>query len=67
MSRGKWESGAWGLKGRGRAEVVGERAVAGASTVGEHGREVRDAEGADGWGPRGREKERARAKKKRRR
>jgi hypothetical protein len=34
---------------------------------GERGREVRDTEGADGWGPRGREKERARAKEKRRR
>jgi hypothetical protein len=32
---------------------------------GERGREVREAEGADGWGPRGREKERARAEKKR--
>jgi hypothetical protein len=31
----------------------------GATTAGERGREVRDAEGTDGWGPRGREKENA--------
>jgi hypothetical protein len=47
--------------------VAGERAFVGPSTVGEHGREVRDTEGPDGWGPRGREKESARAEKKRRR
>jgi hypothetical protein len=47
------------LKGRRRENVVGERAVVGPSTVGERGREVRDAEGANGWGPRGREKEHA--------
>jgi hypothetical protein len=40
--------------------VAGERAVVGAFTVGERGREVRDAEGADGWGPRGKERERER-------
>jgi hypothetical protein len=39
--------------------VAGERAVVGATTAGERGREVRDAEGTDGWGPRGREKESA--------
>jgi hypothetical protein len=55
------------LKGLGREEVAGERAVVGASTTGERGREVRDVEGADGWGPRGRERESARAEKKRRR
>jgi hypothetical protein len=54
------------LKGRGRAEVAGERVVVGASTAGERGRDVRDAEGTDEWGPRGREKERVRAKKKQR-
>jgi hypothetical protein len=40
--RGKWASGAWGSKGRGRAEVAGDRAVVGASTAGERGREVGD-------------------------
>jgi hypothetical protein len=45
--------------------VAGERAVVDASTMGERGRDVRDTEGADGWGPRGRAKERARAEKKR--
>jgi hypothetical protein len=50
-----------------RVEVAGERAVVGVSTVGERGREVREAERPDGWGPRGREKERTRAEKKRRR
>jgi hypothetical protein len=64
MSRGKWASGAWGLKGLERAEVAGEREVVGASTLGECGREVRDVEGADGWGSRGIEKERACAEKK---
>jgi hypothetical protein len=39
----------------------------GESMAGECGREVRDAEGADGWGPQGREKECVRAEKKRRR
>jgi hypothetical protein len=66
MSRRKWASGARSLKGRGCAEVARERAVLGASTAGERGREVRDTEGADGWGPRGREKERTHAEKKRR-
>jgi hypothetical protein len=56
MSRGKWASETRGLKGQGREEVAKERAVMGASTVGERGREVRDVEGADGWGPRDREK-----------
>jgi hypothetical protein len=59
MSGGKWASGARGLKGRGRAEVARERTVVGASTAGEHGREVRDAEGADEWVPRGIESARA--------
>jgi hypothetical protein len=45
-------SGAWGLKGRERAEVAGERA-----DVGER------LGTTDGWGPRGRERERARAKR----
>jgi hypothetical protein len=39
----------------------------GESMAGECGREVRDAEGADGWGPQGIEKECVRAEKKRRR
>jgi hypothetical protein len=34
VSRGKWASGARPLKGRGRAEVAGERADVGASTTG---------------------------------
>jgi NAD(P)H-hydrate repair Nnr-like enzyme with NAD(P)H-hydrate dehydratase domain len=34
VSRGRWASGARALKGRGRAEVVGECADVGASTVG---------------------------------
>jgi hypothetical protein len=46
--QGKWASGARGLKWRGRENMAGERAVVGASTAGERGREVRDAEGADG-------------------
>ena len=62
MSRGKWASRAHGIKGQGRVEVARERVVVGASTAGERGREVRDAEGANGWGPRGREKECARGK-----
>jgi hypothetical protein len=44
------------LKGRGREEVAGEHVIMGASTAGERGREVRDVEGADGWGLRGRER-----------
>jgi hypothetical protein len=32
--QGKWASGAHALKGRGRAEVAGERADMGASTTG---------------------------------
>jgi hypothetical protein len=39
--------------------VAGEHAVVGASAAGERGREVKDTEGIDGWGPRGKEKERA--------
>jgi hypothetical protein len=50
------------LKGRGLESVAGERTVVGASTAGERGREVRDGRGGDGWGPRGREKEHARAR-----
>jgi hypothetical protein len=34
MSRGKWASGVWALKGRGRAEVAGDCANVGASTAG---------------------------------
>jgi hypothetical protein len=34
MSRGKWASGAQALKGRGRAEVVGDCADMGASMAG---------------------------------
>jgi hypothetical protein len=34
MNRGKWASGAWALKGRGHAEVVGKRADVGVSTAG---------------------------------
>jgi hypothetical protein len=37
MGRGKWASGARGLKGRGCAEVAGERTVMGASTAGNVG------------------------------
>jgi hypothetical protein len=48
MSRGKWASRAHGIKGQGRVEVARERVVVGASTAGERGREVRDAEGANG-------------------
>jgi hypothetical protein len=55
------------LKGRGREEVAREHAVVGASTAGERGREVRDAEGAGEWGPRGRGKERTRGEEKRHR
>jgi hypothetical protein len=50
------------LKGRGREKVAGERVVVGASTTGTW-REVREVDGADGWGPRGRESESARAKR----
>ena len=67
MSRGSGRVVCGLLKGRGRVEVAEERAVVGASTAREHGRQVRDTEGTDGWGPRGREKECARAEKKRRR
>jgi hypothetical protein len=38
MSRGRWASGMRGLKGRGREDVAGERAVVGASTAGEWAR-----------------------------
>jgi hypothetical protein len=55
VSRGKWASGVRALKARGRAEVARERADMGASMAG-RGREVRGAKGADGWGPRGRER-----------
>jgi hypothetical protein len=37
VRRGKWASGAWGLKGRGREEVAGERAGVDASTAGDVG------------------------------
>jgi hypothetical protein len=43
VSRGKGRAGRGAQKGRGRAEVAGERAVVGTSTTGERGREVRDA------------------------
>jgi hypothetical protein len=36
------EQGAGGQKGRGGSDVAGERAVMGASTVGDRGRVVRD-------------------------
>jgi hypothetical protein len=55
--RGTGSKGARACRG-----VAGERAIMGASTAGERGRKVRDAEVANGWGPRGREKERARWK-----
>jgi hypothetical protein len=48
LGRGcKWERGGGraghgGQKGRRGSNVAGERAVMGASTVGDHGREVRD-------------------------
>jgi hypothetical protein len=44
VSRGKWVGGARGLKGKGRAEVAGERVDIGASTARDMGRsqEVRD-------------------------
>jgi hypothetical protein len=42
VSEGKWASGRRAQKGRGRAEVAGDRTVVGASTVGEHGREFED-------------------------
>jgi hypothetical protein len=64
--RGTGRAGCGLLKGQGREKVARECAVMGASTMGERGREVRDAEWADGWGPRGREQERARAEKKQR-
>jgi hypothetical protein len=54
VSRGERASGAWPLKGRGRAEVAGERADVGTSTA-RAWREVREAKGADGWGPQGSE------------
>jgi hypothetical protein len=53
--QGKRVSGAWGLKGRERAEVAGERA-----DVGER------LGTADGWGPRGRERASTCEKKQRR-
>jgi hypothetical protein len=34
MSRGKWASEAWALKGRGRAEVARDYADVGTSTAG---------------------------------
>jgi hypothetical protein len=34
MSRGKWASEAWALKGRGRADEAGDCADVGASTAG---------------------------------
>jgi hypothetical protein len=58
VGNGRADRGA--QKGRGRAEVAGERMVVGVSMAREHGREVRDTEGADGWGPRDRERERER-------
>jgi hypothetical protein len=51
MSRGSGRAVCGLLKGRGREEVAGEQTVVGAFTVGECGREVRDTEEADGWGP----------------
>jgi hypothetical protein len=56
MSRGSGRVVCRLLKGRGLENVAGERAVMGASTAGERGREVRDAEGAGKWGSRGRER-----------
>jgi hypothetical protein len=66
MSRGKWASRVWALKGRGRAEVARKRTDVGASTAGVRGREVRDG-GSDGWGSRASERGRARARRKLRR
>jgi hypothetical protein len=42
MSEGRWASRAWGSKGRGWADVVGERTDMGASMAGDRGREVED-------------------------
>jgi hypothetical protein len=40
--RGGGRAGRGGQKGRGGSNVAGERVVVGASTIGDHGREVRD-------------------------
>jgi hypothetical protein len=45
------------LKGRGRENVAGERAVVGASMAGGVGERLGTTEGADGWDPRGSEME----------
>jgi hypothetical protein len=42
MGEGRWVSRARGSKGRGSSDVAGERAVVGASTAGDRGRDVRD-------------------------
>jgi hypothetical protein len=42
VSGGRWASGRGAQKGRGHAEVAGDRAVVGVSTTGDCGREVGD-------------------------
>jgi hypothetical protein len=64
VSRGKWAGGARGLKGKGRAEVAGERADVGASTARDMGRSQEVRDGLTG-GVRETERERERAKEKR--
>jgi hypothetical protein len=60
MSRGEWASRVRALKGSRACGGGREMCNMGASTAGVRGQEVRD-EGPDGWGPRGRERGRARA------
>jgi hypothetical protein len=55
MIWGKWASGARALKGRGRAEVAGERADVGTSTAG-----MWAGDGADRQAPQKSERERGR-------